>query len=633
MKNEDYLQERNQGEIVEEVEAALGVLAGEDEEDASHGERDSEVQGGNIEDEGGGTAAVESQNAHNNDHEIDTDPTLAEASPHGHKSHHSSDNDQSSPTTTSIPPQSSSLPPNQDNDSPPRRRKRKFLGSGINAKSRIKDSGTTPPSPTTKKPHALSTNIPQSFRSQTQRFIFNSHLSLPFKKPETVARLNQICLRSLSGEHVGPGKEGACLFGDDVQGYTFSYVFKIKDFKARGHTRWMSFCLISMNLVDLAMNWSFLSRAMRNWIRDIKNTSNAVFTEEQKEMEREAEALRLMGKDPMAVGGGLGGMSNTDTHGTSFITAGRLSLGGNHTNRMSSRHEMLRRIGFRSTKRSREKLRCLSDLLRTQNFFELLHTNVCVILKAFLTRLVRLDDDRCFACGKSKIIQFDDEKYSFLNFYQQLKGIEDDYRRIIECIIYNILVGNQIVLRGENLECLREIVSACTDLAPEEAVMFPKDQNNKYIPTYQANFLVLHSGVSLVHGNTNLIDPDSAFLLDIDAHHDEFQMLQITSAVPTSALQHHQLDNFPRTHMTNHILKLLSSAKTNGSFLSRLHLLKQQCVTRAKVLVQIYMTVQNTAAIKENETTFLNMFSYSHNDIRVLRNFSTGQRHRKKTST
>lgn len=79
---------------------------------------------------------------------------------------------------------------------------------------------------------------------------------------EYSSRLKSMCLRSLSVEYVGPGREGLVLFGSRDQGYQLAYVFRIKDAKARGFTRWFAFLLIHSNLGMLTLSWSFVQKCV-----------------------------------------------------------------------------------------------------------------------------------------------------------------------------------------------------------------------------------------------------------------------------------------------------------------------------------------------------------------------------------
>eukprot|EP00733_Pompholyxophrys_punicea_P000097 Pompholyxophrys_punicea_v1_NODE_14_length_6313_cov_26.358102.p1 type:complete len:181 gc:universal NODE_14_length_6313_cov_26.358102:3747-3205(-) len=54
------------------------------------------------------------------------------------------------------------------------------------------------------------------------------------------------------------GREGPVLFGDEKDGYVFSYVFKIQDTQARGMQRLYGFVLLMTDRIHLVSSWPFL---------------------------------------------------------------------------------------------------------------------------------------------------------------------------------------------------------------------------------------------------------------------------------------------------------------------------------------------------------------------------------------
>eukprot|EP00662_Eupelagonemidae_sp_cell21_P031339 gene31339-7288_t len=56
------------------------------------------------------------------------------------------------------------------------------------------------------------------------------------------AAAQKVCIRALSGEHVGPGEEGPVLFGAAEQSFYLTYCFRLSDAAARGERR--IFCFV-----------------------------------------------------------------------------------------------------------------------------------------------------------------------------------------------------------------------------------------------------------------------------------------------------------------------------------------------------------------------------------------------------
>jgi hypothetical protein len=98
-------------------------------------------------------------------------------------------------------------------------------------------------------------NIKHATLDRNQLFISSHRI----KHPHT-SKFKGLSLRSLSVEYVGPGREGPVLFGDETTGYSLAYVFKLKDSKARGFTRWYSYVLMDKSLSSLTLSWSFVQK-------------------------------------------------------------------------------------------------------------------------------------------------------------------------------------------------------------------------------------------------------------------------------------------------------------------------------------------------------------------------------------
>ena len=76
------------------------------------------------------------------------------------------------------------------------------------------------------------------------------------------AMVRQACLRSLSSE-VSPGRDGALIFGDNEQGYTFSFNFAVNDITARGGRRRYSLIMVMTDVMHLVSSWVFLDQHLQ----------------------------------------------------------------------------------------------------------------------------------------------------------------------------------------------------------------------------------------------------------------------------------------------------------------------------------------------------------------------------------
>uniref|UniRef100_UPI00358E5790 folliculin n=1 Tax=Myxine glutinosa TaxID=7769 RepID=UPI00358E5790 len=109
-------------------------------------------------------------------------------------------------------------------------------------------------------------------------------------RPELCEMLRQGCVRSLScevyEEHVGP-----VFFGDEQHGYVLTHTFYIRDGLARGLRRLYSLLMLMADRTFLVSCWPFLLARLRCLIEELQTRANAVFEAEQAEVGQ--RALRM----------------------------------------------------------------------------------------------------------------------------------------------------------------------------------------------------------------------------------------------------------------------------------------------------------------------------------------------------
>ncbi|CAD5215893.1 unnamed protein product [Bursaphelenchus xylophilus] len=128
-----------------------------------------------------------------------------------------------------------------------------------------------------------------------------SYVSTQVPMNERVYQIvKQTCIRSLSVEISSPlfmepncsdnskviknedfDKEGAVLYGDQENGYTLSYTFKLRDAKARGFHRSYSLVVVSMDHYMLLNNYDFFLNGFAAVITRLQNQAVEVFAMEQ----------------------------------------------------------------------------------------------------------------------------------------------------------------------------------------------------------------------------------------------------------------------------------------------------------------------------------------------------------------
>ncbi|RUO95765.1 vesicle coat protein [Jimgerdemannia flammicorona] len=126
--------------------------------------------------------------------------------------------------------------------------------------------------------------------------------------------LNRDSNSSLSIEFY-PNREGPVLFGDDKNGYVFSYMFKVRDSQARGETRYYSFIMLMTDCAYLASCWPFLVGAFRSMAMNLQEKAEMIYQREKEAKERQ-QALVMTGRrtsfGPSPGSVGLTGHVSTD---------------------------------------------------------------------------------------------------------------------------------------------------------------------------------------------------------------------------------------------------------------------------------------------------------------------------------
>ncbi|XP_035695172.1 folliculin-like isoform X1 [Branchiostoma floridae] len=98
---------------------------------------------------------------------------------------------------------------------------------------------------------------------------------------------------------VCPGREGPIFFGDDHWGHVFSHTFFIKDSQARGFQRWYSIIVVMMDKIYLINSWPFLVKHIGEIISKLQDKAIKVYDQEQNQC---PERARRMNESFMAPG-------------------------------------------------------------------------------------------------------------------------------------------------------------------------------------------------------------------------------------------------------------------------------------------------------------------------------------------
>eukprot|EP01135_Chromosphaera_perkinsii_P011225 Nk52_evm6s2367 gene=Nk52_evmTU6s2367 len=318
--------------------------------------------------------------------------------------------------------------------------------------------------------------------------------------------VRQACVRSLSCE-VCPGREGPVLFGDDKSGYIFSYTFKLKDGQARGFQRWYTIIVIMTDKNFLVSSWPFLVSHLRVVVDDMQTKANGLYeSDKQNKLLNTGTTASGYGYVPLAPG------------------------------------------QFRRRRYSSPGLRSLVELCGDVELFAKLHTRFSWILKACGSRLFEQQVEgpamiaTSFDTNNMPLSQawLDAQKMVSLsnsNFEKDAEGEsiervglffrENDKSRLeqgsfvhllkiigktsLMRIIDNVVVGNQLVVRGNESCVVTPVLYMIKELLPGGCCnMVPFD--TRYHDEWECNFLGISNEVKI----PSHVAPNSYVLLDVE---------------------------------------------------------------------------------------------------------------------
>ncbi|KJE88797.1 hypothetical protein, variant [Capsaspora owczarzaki ATCC 30864] len=248
--------------------------------------------------------------------------------------------------------------------------------------------------------------------------------------PSLYSHVRQACVRSLSCE-VCPGREGAVIFGDDKSGYVFSYTFFVRDAQARGFQRWYSIISLMTDRIYLVNSWHFLVSSSRELISDLQKRANHRFEADQAKKTAEARFASP------GVGSGFG------------MTPDQ----------------------FRRRRGGHQALRSLQDLSGDERLFSTVHTAFAWTLKACGERMFerQIEGPPLIASGHPADLTNQYEmidragtlRFATLSELIQVIGIE-----VFTLLLFNVVIGNQLVVRGPDPTMVASCLRLVQDLIP-----------------------------------------------------------------------------------------------------------------------------------------------------------------------
>ncbi|KAF9148548.1 hypothetical protein BG015_009717 [Linnemannia schmuckeri] len=374
-------------------------------------------------------------------------------------------------------------------------------------------SRSTGPSPSN-QPMSSSTNtsscecqfsIPSGEKSLHSVDPANSELSY-ISQPVPVdtslfAPIRIACIRSLNSETYC-GREGSVFFGDGVNGYVLSYMFTVFDAQSRGHRVKYTIMTMMTDRVYLVASMEYLISQFQVIASNLQSMANALCPQVQ------SPAPRSMS------------YSSSSRRGTIMPENA-------------------------PTKRGRP----LTDVLAKPDIFVQLHAAFVSVLSHCSQRLTEryiqgrphnectlLERNQAWETGENSNGENEAQTIESLRELRRVLG-----RRRFNRLIWNSLVGNQVIIRGEESKIVREVIRSLEDILPKDCCTIIMD-GSSYEPSYACNILGLDRSIPIPPD----MDPQDFILLDICTE----SLSQPIPTPPTSLpANHKKSQSDPHTHI------------------------------------------------------------------------------------
>eukprot|EP01091_Cochliopodium_minus_P012700 TRINITY_DN390_c0_g1_i1.p1 TRINITY_DN390_c0_g1~~TRINITY_DN390_c0_g1_i1.p1 ORF type:complete len:493 (-),score=116.39 TRINITY_DN390_c0_g1_i1:177-1586(-) len=296
-----------------------------------------------------------------------------------------------------------------------------------------------------------------------------------YPDPLIYSKIKRAGLKSLSCE-ICPNKEGVIIFGDEKEGFVLSYIFKILDLNSRGGLRFFSFVASFQDKVTLINYYHLFVRNFVKIANEIQEQANINF-EKEKENQKVNPSSSVL-------------------------------LKPNNFQSSSKSDSLLSQNQKRSL-----ILKPLVNLVNHNDLFFKLHISFCNLI--FLTKKRELCEDKQKIQKKHSsyhklIPKRNVIKNPYFNSFHQLF---DEFGESYKNLLYHLLIGSQIILRGKNLKLNKAILSFFQYLLPtKQNTMYFCDNYNSEIST--VNLISLPE-------NSNIPKEENIFIIDVNEENDK----------------------------------------------------------------------------------------------------------------
>jgi len=419
--------------------------------------------------------------------------------------------------------------------------------------------------------------------------------------------VRQACVRSLSCEFC-PGREGAIFFGDEQNGYSLSYIFKLKDIQARGFQRWYSISFLHSDKSFIIASWGFLVSKFKATAKDLQSSAEKMF-EYEKRANQEININRAKIYSPL------------------------------------SPEQFIRRRG-------NQPLRSLVDLLNNPNIFMYLHSTFAWILQASRDRLYekrqenydmmynfplkynelsyngeneKNDNENVIILdseGNPQNINHNDEQNKDSEKEQpskpiMIENLKDLWRIFGEMhfkyLIYNTAIGTQIIIRTDKVEIATSIIKVLQSFIPESCYT-SYDYLDEYIEPWRCNMLGIKKEVEI----PSEIDESNYVLIDISTEENEIVNIQFKPVIDQLQTNY----PFQKSVLIDQIEQIVKSDIPNRVFDLQMFVFRDKWLDKAKLFFKFIKLGKTETENKQDSV--INILNVYRSDIPIMLYFSRG---------
>jgi len=423
--------------------------------------------------------------------------------------------------------------------------------------------------------------------------------------------VRQACVRSLSCEFC-PGREGAIFFGDEQNGYSLSYIFKLKDIQARGFQRWYSISFLHSDKSFIIASWGFLVSKFKATAKDLQASAEKMF-EYEKRANQEVNINRVKIYSPL------------------------------------SPEQFIRRRG-------NQPLRSLVDLLNNPNVFMQLHSTFAWILRASSDRLYEKRQENYDMMDSILHLKYNELSYSKgsgsnnneneevilldqegmpLNINgtnssnevpekpeskpTMIENLKDLWRIFGEMhfkyLIYNTAIGTQIIIRTNKIEIATSIIKVLKSFIPESCCT-SYDYLDEYIEPWRCNMLGIKKEVTI----PSEIDETNYVLIDIKTEENTNEIVDIQFKPVIDQLQ----TNYPfqKSILIDQIEQIVKSDIPSKVFDIQMFVFREKWLNKAKLFFKFIKLGKTETENKQDSV--INVLNVNRSDIPIMLYFSRG---------